>query len=58
MENGQLRVAARTDGVLKSGFPSLAQCIESCGLAFEATVSASGVLENGGFVGAQGDREV
>jgi len=40
MKNGQLRVAARPDGVLKSGFPSLAQCIESFGLAVEATVSA------------------
>ncbi len=58
VEDGKIGIATRPDGVFEAGFPSLAKSVHGLGFFDEATIGASGVVENGSFVGAQSHGQV
>jgi hypothetical protein len=58
MKKGEVRVAASPHRVSVPRFPGFVQGIRGFWLSLQGAVYASGVVENRGFVGAQGDGQV
>ena len=58
VKDGEIRIAARPDGILGTRFPSFAQGIQGFRLFFQAAVDAGRVVEDRSFVRAQGDGQI
>src|SRR5579872_4889917 len=58
VQRDEIRIAASPGGILEARLPGLMQGIHGIRLSVQFAVETSRIVKNGGFIGAQGNREV